>query len=90
MDLEILRFIVSTSFLLLLLWKQNRDGIKIEQRFFDGAMALRAMPRIAEATVEAQAEMLTQMRLVTKRLEAMKTTLDVVAERISSPEATTT
>ena len=73
MDLEIMRGLVSIGFLLLLLWQSYRHSRKLEEWHYETMMAFRTMPRIAEATVEAQAEILLALRRLTKRLDDKKT-----------------
>ena len=82
MDLEIMRFAVSTAFLLLLLWKSHRDGARLEERHYEAAMAFRTMPRIAEANVQSQVEILTQMRLLTAKMELIRESLEHIGAHV--------
>ena len=86
MDLELWKFIFSTAFLVLLLIKQHFDGSKLSERYFESTNIFRLMPKISESTVSCQSELLTQMRLLTQKMEAIKTSLERVADELSAPK----
>ena len=83
MDLELMKYLVSIAFILLLLMKQYFDGIKLDRRHGEATEVFRAMPKLTESAVSCQTELCQQMRLMTRQMEALKLSLECLAERFS-------
>ena len=69
MDLELLKFLVSTAFLTLLLVKQHIDSGKSERVHAESKDVFRAMPRFTESAVHCHTELVNLIRILATKVE---------------------
>ena len=83
MDLELIKFIVSTAFLALLLVKQMLDSRKFQDQHGDAVEVFRAMPKLTDTYCATLNELQREMRLMAAKMDLTRACLDHIADRLS-------
>ena len=81
MDLELVKFIFSSAFLVLLLVKQHLDGTKIQNHFCESKDVFKAMPKVTEASVDCLRRLHEQMQFLAQKLELLTQGLEGAQNR---------